>query len=132
MKSKALKNTLLIVALLLVGAAMIFASIDIRLYIAYIVFAVAIVALVGFAIYSLAANARKSIGSIGAGAAIVGIMLLFYFISPKTDVSAELLEKTGTGIGWSPIIGSGLYTIYLLLAAFVALLAFFSVRNMLK
>ncbi|HPS83742.1 MAG TPA: hypothetical protein PLA88_05465, partial [Bacteroidales bacterium] len=60
MKSKALKNTLLIVALLLVGAAMIFASIDIRLYIAYIVFAIAIVALVGFAIYSLAANARKS------------------------------------------------------------------------
>jgi len=132
MKSKALKNTLLIVALLLVGAAMIFASIDIRLYIAYIVFAIAIVALVGFAIYSLAANARKSLGSIGGGAAIVGIMLLFYFISPKTDVSAELLEKTGTGIGWSPIIGSGLYTIYLLLAAFVALLAFFSVRNMLK
>jgi NADH:ubiquinone oxidoreductase subunit 6 (subunit J) len=132
MKSKALKNTLLIVALLLIGAAMIFASIDIRLYIAYTVFAIAIVSFVGFAIYSLAANAKKSIGSIGAGAAIVGILMLFYFISPRTDVSAELLEKTGTGIGWSPIIGSGLYTVYLLLVIFVSLLAFFSVRNMLK
>ena len=132
MKSKALKNTLLIVALLLLGAAMIFASIDLRLYITYIVFAIAIVALVGFAAYSLIANARKSMGSIIAGAAIIGIMLLFYFISPTTDVSAELFEKTGTGMGWSPIIGSGLYTVYLLLAAFFVLLAFFSVRNMLK
>lgn len=129
---KSVKSIAIIATLILLAAIMIFAGIDLRLYVTYSVFAIAILALVAFTAYSAATSGKKSMSTIILAAALVGIVLLFYFISPSNDVSATLFEKTGTSMSWSPIIGAGLFTIYTLLAIFVGLLVFFGVKNVIN
>ena len=129
---KSLKNLIMIAVLILLALVMIFAGIDYRLYLTYVVFAVSVVALVGFTIYGSFTAQKKNVATMIGAAALVGMILLFYFISPTNDVAVELFEKTETGLGWSAIIGAGLYSIYTLIGLFIALMAFFGVRNLIK
>ncbi|NLL27869.1 MAG: hypothetical protein GX259_03665 [Bacteroidales bacterium] len=129
---KLLKNIATIALLLLIAAIMIFASIDVRLYVAYGFFFLAIFALLAAVIYSLIKEPKKSVKTLIVVAVMVALILVFYFITPRNDVALSLYEKTGTSLSWSPIIGAGLYTIYAFLAIFVALLAFFGLKNILK
>jgi len=106
-------------------------SVDLRLYINYAVFAEAVLALLAFVIFSLTTNGAKNLGSLIGVGALVGLMIIFYVITPA-ETSTEIYEKTETGLGWNPIISSGLFTIYTLLVIFVGLLGFFGVRNLIK
>ncbi|HPE99257.1 MAG: hypothetical protein AB7V36_10005 [Bacteroidales bacterium] len=126
---KSVKSIAIIAILILLAAITLFAGIDLRLYVTYAIFAIAILALVAFTAYSAATSGKKSMTTIILGAALVGIVLLFYFITPTDDVPVALFEKTGTSMGWSAIIGAGLFSIYALLGIFVALLVFFGVKN---
>ncbi len=129
---KALKGIILIAVLILLSLILIFGNEDVKLYIAYAVLAVSVITTALFTFFNLAVNFKQSLqGILGAGA-VAAMLIIFYFISPISDVSADLWEKTGTGQGWSPIIGAGLYTIYALMTLFVLLLVFFGVRNLIK
>jgi len=129
---KSLKSIALIAVLILMTAVMLLAEIDYRLYVTYFVFALAIVAFLTFTVLSLVVNSGRNVATMIGTGALAGLMIIFYFISPVSDVSIEMYEKTKTGMGWSPIIGAGLYTCYALMALFVVLLAFFGVKNIIK
>jgi hypothetical protein len=129
---KSLKNLLMIAVLILLALVMIFAGIDYRLYLTYVVFAIGLVALFGFTIYGTVTAQKKNVATMLGAAVLAGMIIIFYFISPTNDVAVEMFEKTKTGMGWSAIIGAGLYSIYALIGLFVALMAFFGVRNLIK
>ncbi|MPL98883.1 hypothetical protein SDC9_45094 [bioreactor metagenome] len=129
---KSVKSIAIIATLILLAAVMLFAGIDLRLYVTYAIFAIAVLALVAFTGFSAATAGKKSMTAIIIGAALAGLVLLFYFITPTDDVRPDLYEKTGTSLGWSAVIGAGLYTIYSLLGLFVAMLVFFGVKNVIN
>ncbi len=129
---KALKSIILIAVLLLLAAILIFADADTKLYVAYAVFGVSIITTILFSAFNLAINFKENLQSILGAAAVIALLLVFYFISPVKDVNPELWEKTNTGEGWSAIIGAGLYAIYAFLGIFVLILVFFGVRNLIK
>lgn len=128
---KNLKNIILIAALIILAIPLIFASIDIRLYIAYAIFGVGILAFLVSVLSSLAWNIKSKLKSIIAGVLLVVVFMIFYFITPVNDVTPKLYESTGTGMGWSPIIGAGLYTVYALLAVMVVFVLFSQVKKLL-
>jgi len=129
---KSLKNIAMIAILILLAAVMLLAEIDYRLYVTYVVFAVSIIAFLAFTVLSFTVSTGKNVATLAGAGVLVGLMILFYFITPTKDVPVEMYEKTSTGMGWSPIIGAGLFTVYALMALFVALLAFFGVKNLIK
>lgn len=141
---KALKSILLIAVLIVLALVLVLSFGDpkvdetasnylsIKLYITYAIFGIAVVSMLGFVIVNLITNLKQNTRSLLGVALIAGLIVLFYIIAPVSDVPVDKFEKTQTSIGWSPIIGAGLYLIYTLLAAFVLLLAFFGVRNLIK
>ncbi|PLW94191.1 MAG: hypothetical protein C0592_03715 [Marinilabiliales bacterium] len=129
---KALKSLILIFVLAVLAAVILFAGVDFKIRITYIVFGIGVLAFLGYVLYSLITNIKgNSKGLIGIGA-LVGMIILFYFIAPTGDIDAARFEKTGTSLSWDPIIGAGLYTIYALLAIFVIASIGLSIRNLLK
>lgn len=129
---KALKSIIIIAVLVLLTAILVFASDDIKLYVTYAVLGVSILATVLFTLFNLAINFKQNMQAILGAVGVILLLVVLYFISPVEDVNPELWEKTGTGQGWSQIIGAGLYAIYAFLGIFVLLLVFFGVRNILK
>lgn len=129
---KGLKGLITIIALLGLAALLLFASIDIKLYAAYIGFAIGIVLLFGFAAIGIASNAKSNIKSVLAILVLVALVVITYILAPVSDVTMALFEKTQTGLGWSKIIGSGLYTTYALMFAMFVMILFFQVRKLFK
>ncbi len=129
---KALKSLILIFVLIVLVAIMIFAGIDTKIRVTYFVFGAGVIVFLASSLMSMITNAKKNIKGLIGGAALVLMILLFYFIVPTDDVSMALFEKTQTDFGWSAIAGAGLYTIYALLAIFVLSYVVLSIRNALK
>jgi hypothetical protein len=141
---KALKSILLIAVLIVLALVLVLSFGDpkvdetassylsIKLYITYAIFGIAVVSMLGFVVVNLVTNLKQNTRSLLGVALIAGLIVLFYIIAPVSDVPADKFEKTQTSLGWSPIIGAGLYLIYTFLASFVLLLAFFGVRNLIK
>ena len=129
---KALKNLILIFVLVVLVLVMIFAGTDTKLRVTYFVFGAGVLVFLASSLMGMVTNAKKNMKGLIGGAALVLMILLFYFIVPTEDVPMSLFEKTNTGFGWSAIIGAGLYTIYALLAIFVISYVVLSIRNALK
>ena len=129
---KALKGYILVFVLIVLTAIIVFAGVDFKLRITYIVFGLGLLAFLGFSLYSLISNLKQNSKSLIGGGALLGVIVLFYFITPRNDVAMSIYEKTGTSFSWSPIIGAGLYSVYALLAIFVLLYIALSIRNVIK
>lgn len=132
MKNKKWLSLLFIAILVTLGVILSFGSINLRLYIAYAVFFIAIISAIGFFLYNLVANFKKNLSLLLAILGIIGLNVLYYLITPRSDVDPQIFEKTGTSFAWSPIIGAGLYFLYTLLGLFILALIFFSFRNLTK
>lgn len=129
---KGVKGLITIVALIGLAILLIFASIDIKLYAAYIGFSIGLILLLGFAAIGVVSNARSNVKSIISILTLVGLIVVTYIIAPTSDVSVALFEKTQTGMGWSKIIGSGLFTTYALMLMMFVMILFFQVRKLFK
>lgn len=129
---KALKGYILVFVLIVLTAIVLFTDVDFKLRLTYVVFGIGLLAFLGFSLYTLITNLKQNSKSLIGAGIVLGVIVLFYFITPRNDVAMSLYEKTGTGFGWSPIIGAGLYSVYALLAIFVLLYIALSIRNVIK
>lgn len=127
---KNIKNIILVGVLIILTLIMLLASIDVRFYITYGVLAVGVIALLGATISSLFSNFKNNLKSIIGAIGLAVLFVLFYFITPINDIAVETFEKTGTGMGWSSVIGGGLYLVYALLGIMVLLVIFSQVKKL--
>lgn len=132
MKKNKLLQFGLIVLLLIVALVLSFGSIDLRLYVAYAAGLIAILSALVFSVINLFSNFKKNAKILGILIGAVGLFILYYFITPRSDVDPMIFEKTGTALSWSPIIGAGLYFLYTLLGLFILIIIGFSIRNLTK
>lgn len=126
-----MKNIILISGLIILAVTLIFASIDFSLYVAYAVLGIGILVFLASILSTLISNIKKNIKSIVAAAILAIVFITFYFIVPVDDVAPRLYESTNTGTAWSPVIGAGLYTVYVLMGTMVLLVIFSQIKKLL-
>ncbi|MCX7696119.1 MAG: hypothetical protein N2Z72_00315 [Bacteroidales bacterium] len=132
MKKNKLLQFGLILLLIIIALVLSLGSIDLRLYVAYAAGLIAILSALAFSVLNLFTNFRKNAKVLGIILFAVGLFIIYYFITPRTDIDPMILEKTGTSLSWSPIIGAGLYFLYTLLGFFILIIIGFSIRNLTK
>jgi hypothetical protein len=106
--------------------------IDISLYLTYTLAAVGVLILLYFSVLQILKNPKNSIGSLLGVAGIIVVLVVAYFLSSGTDISAALLEKTGATESSIKYVGAGLITVYVMLAVVVVTLVYAELSKMLK
>lgn len=96
--------------------------VNIGMYVTYALFVVAMAALLYFAVMQFIDNIRKSKMTLYALIALVVVYVLAYLCSSSTDVGEAFLEKTGTTMASSKLIGSGIVMFYILFAGTIVVL----------
>jgi hypothetical protein len=105
--------------------------INIGLYLAYFALFIAIAALVIFPIVTLAkGNFKNAKGTLIGIAALVGVILFAYIVSPADQ--GLFYTKMKTSAGTSKLIGAGLLTTYIIFAGFVLITLYTTVIKWFK
>jgi len=107
-------------------------AINIGLIATYILVGFAILVIVAFAIKALVTNIKDAIPSLVGVGVLVVLFLIALVISKSNDVSTLFFEKTGTNEAYSKLIGSGLITLYLIMAVVFATMIYFQIAKLLK
>jgi hypothetical protein len=106
--------------------------INIGMIAAYIFAGFALLTIVFFAVKGLVSNIKDAIPSlIGIGVLIV-LFLIAFAVSKSGDVSTLFFEKTKTNQAYSKLIGSGLITLYFVIAVIFAAIIYSQVSKLLK
>jgi len=110
--------------------------IDIGLWLAYLMTAVGILALLYFAVMRFVtqfiSNPKKALTSLFVVLGFVVMFVAAYLLSSSTDLSPEILEKSGASSTTSKFIGAGLISTYILFGLVLLTLVYVEVAKVFK